>query len=484
MESRQVIGLTGALVLFIGVFTPIVSIPTVGYINYFQNEKIDGVVILSLALISFLLLLAKQYRGLWFTGLVSFAVLLFTFINLQIRISEIKDKLGVELAGSRPPGLADLVLRSVQIEWGWSVLTIGAAFIVWAAANKFVSVAREAAHRRRRTSDPKPLFSDPVPEDTSIFTYMCPKCHSFQRSDVAGCPKCGADNPHRIRLFSRSATREDPDEYRSSIKELNGLIGLSTVKQEIETLANVVRVQKMREAHGLNVPTMSLHLVFTGNPGTGKTTVARLLGRIYKGLGVLESGHVVEVDRRDLVAGYVGQTAIKTMGVISKSLDGVLFIDEAYTLSRQGSENDFGQEAIDTLLKAMEDNRDRLVVVVAGYSELMKEFIESNPGLQSRFNKYLDFPDYSAEELIMIFGKFVAQNQYLLTLEAQQEVRKILEREQRDSGGKSANARLVRNIFEIALEHQANRVALLTLPNNDDLQKITVEDIVGIDIPN
>jgi SpoVK/Ycf46/Vps4 family AAA+-type ATPase len=257
------------------------------------------------------------------------------------------------------------------------------------------------------------------------------------------------------------------------------------VKREIETLANVVRVQKMREAHGLNVPTMSLHLVFTGNPGTGKTTVARLLGRIYKGLGVLESGHVVEVDRRDLVAGYVGQTAIKTMGVISKSLDGVLFIDEAYTLSRQGSENDFGQEAIDTLLKAMEDNRDRLVVVVAGYSELMEEFIGSNPGMQSRFNKYIEFPDYSTEELMMIFGKFVAQNQYLLTLEAQQEVRKILEREQKESGGKSANARLVRNVFEIALEHQANRVApMTTLPNDDDLQKITVEDIVGIDIPN
>lgn len=484
MENRQVVGLTGALVLFIGVFTPIVSVPTVGYINYFQNERLDGVVILSLALISFLLLLAKQYRGLWFTGPLSFAVLLFTFINLQIRISEIKDKLGVELAGNRPPGLADLAVRSVQIEWGWSVLTIGAAFIVWAAANKFVSVARETAYRRTRTSDPKPLFSDPVPDDTSIFTYMCPKCHSFQRSDVAGCPKCGADNPHRIRLFSHSATREDPDEYRGAIKELNGLIGLSTVKHEIETLANLVRVQKMREAHGLSVPTMSLHLVFTGNPGTGKTTVARLLGRIYKGLGVLESGHVVEVDRRDLVAGYVGQTAIKTMGVISKSLGGVLFIDEAYTLSRQSSENDFGQEAIDTLLKAMEDNRDRLVVVVAGYSELMKEFIESNPGLQSRFNKYIDFPDYSAEELITIFGKFVAQNQYLLTPEAEQEVRKILEREQRESGGKCANARLVRNVFEIALEHQANRVALVTLPNDDDLQKITVEDIVGIDIPN
>jgi type VII secretion ATPase EccA len=292
------------------------------------------------------------------------------------------------------------------------------------------------------------------------------------------------DNPHRTRSFSHSSTREDPDEYLSAIQELNGLIGLRIVKHEIETLANVVRVQKMREAHGLNVPTMSLHLVFTGNPGTGKTTVARLLGRIYKGLGVLASGHVVEVERRDLVAGYVGQTAIKTMAVISKSLDGVLFIDEAYSLARQASENDFGHEAIETLLKAMEDNRDRLVVVVAGYSQSMKDFIESNPGLQSRFNKYIDFPDYSVEELMMIFTKFAAQNQYVLTLEAREEVRKTLEREQRESGGKCANARLVRNVFEIAIEHQANRVALVTQPNDEDLQKITVEDVLGIDIPN
>ena len=239
-----------------------------------SKRKDRRVVILSLALISFLLLLAKQYRGLWFTGPLSFAVLLFTFINLQIRISEIKDKLGVELAGNRPPGLADLAVRSVQIEWGWSVLTIGAAFIVWAAANKFVSVAREAAYQRTRTSDPKPLFSDP-----SVMTLRySPTCARsvirFRRSDVAGCPKCGADNPHRTRLFSHSATREDPDEYRSAIKELNCLIGLSTVKHEIETLANLVRVQKMREAHGLNVPTMSLHLVFTGNPGYRKNNLS------------------------------------------------------------------------------------------------------------------------------------------------------------------------------------------------------------------
>src|SRR5262250_291432 len=416
MESRQVVGLTGALVLFIGVFTPIVSVPTVGYINYIENEKIDGVVILGLAIISFLLLLARKYRGLWFTGLASLGVLLFTFISLQIKIAELRNKLGVELTGNRSPSIAEMVARSVQIQWGWPVLIIGAAFILWAAASKFVLVARGSAYRRTRTWNPKPVPSDPSGpvEDPAIFTYMCPKCHSFHRSDVMACSKCGADNPHRTRSFSHSATREDPDEYHSAIEELNGLIGLSIVKREIETLANVVRVQKMREAHGLNVPTMSLHLVFTGNPGTGKTIVARLLGRIYKGLGVLASGHVVEVERRDLVAGYVGQTAIKTMAVISKSLDGVLFIDEAYTLAKR-SENDYGQEAIDTLLKAMEDNRDRLVIVVAGYSQRMREFIESNPGLQSRFNKYIEFPDYTTEELIKIFEKFVAQNQYLLT---------------------------------------------------------------------
>src|ERR1043166_5572227 len=374
MESRQVVSLTGSLLLFIGVFTPIVSAPTLGYINYFQNEKLDGVVILSLAVISFVLLLTKRYRGLWFTGLTSFSVLLFTFIKLQIRMSQIKDKLGDELTGNRSPDMIDWAVRSVQIEWGWPVLTIGAAFILWAAANKFILVPRGATYRPTPIMDPKPVTFDPAVDDPSVFTYMCPKCHSFQKSNLASCAKCGTDNPHRTRSFSHSETREDMDEYHSAIEELNGLIGLSTVKREIETLANVVRVQKMREAHGLNVPTMSLHLVFTGNPGTGKTTVARLLGRIYKGLGVLESGHVVEVDRRDLVAGYVGQTAIKTMGVISKSLDGVLFIDEAYTLAKR-TENDYGQEAIDTILKAMEDNRDRLVVVVAGYSQQMKEFI-------------------------------------------------------------------------------------------------------------
>jgi len=283
---------------------------------------------------------------------------------------------------------------------------------------------------------------------------------------------------------TRGAGQLDETEYKEAVKELSALIGLEAVKHEIETLANLVRVQKMRESHGLAAPPLSLHLVFTGNPGTGKTTVARLLGRIYNALGVLKLGHVMEVDRSGLVAGYVGQTAIKTKEVIDKSFDGVLFIDEAYALAREESQNDFGQEAIDTLLKAMEDNRERLVVIVAGYAEPMKKFIESNPGLRSRFNKYIEFSDYAPEDLMRIFDRLAKQNQYILTPEAQDRMRKTLEREHNESGGRSANARLVRNVFEVAVQRQANRVAQLPAPTKQDLQTIIGDDVAGIDVPN
>jgi AAA+ superfamily predicted ATPase len=280
----------------------------------------------------------------------------------------------------------------------------------------------------------------------------------------------------------RTIRELDEKEYKAAVRELNSLIGLDKVKHEITTLANVVKVQKKREMHGLPTPPFSLHLVFTGNPGTGKTTVARLLGRIYKALGVLTSGHVTEVDRSGLVAGYVGQTAIKTTEVIEKSLDGVLFIDEAYALARADNPNDFGQEAIDTLLKAMEDNRDRLIVVVAGYVEPMKRFIDSNPGLRSRFNKYIEFPDYTPEELIRIFERLAGQNHYIFNPQAQAEIQKTLQREYTESSGKSANARLVRNVFEVALQRQANRVAHLPSPTKEDLQTIVGDDVANIDV--
>jgi stage V sporulation protein K len=484
MEHRQVVGVIGALLLFIGVFSPIVSIPIMGSIIYFEPGGFDGVAVVILAAISFTLLLAKRYRGLWFTGLAALGVLAFTFVSLQFKMSEMKSKLRAELAGNAFKGFADIAAQSVQIQWGWALLLIGTAMMLCAASMKGRSLAAKPASPVFPDSSPKPVPTASEAEDPTHFTYMCPECHSFQKSTIMTCLKCGAANSHRPRLFNHSVSDQDQDEYREVLRELNDLIGLGTVKQEVEMLANLVRVQKMREAHGFNVPDMSLHLVFAGNPGTGKTTVARLLGRIYKGLGVLASGHVVEVDRRSLVAAYVGQTAIKTMEVISKSLDGVLFIDEAYSLARSSSDNNYGQEAIDTLLKAMEDNRERLVVVVAGYSEPMKEFIESNPGLQSRFNKYIHFPDYSVDELVTIWAKMAEHNEYVLTAEAKAEIVKILARERLESSENPANARLVRNIFEVAVQRQANRVALIAEPNADELQKIIVDDVKDIDITN
>lgn len=184
--------------------------------------------------------------------------------------------------------------------------------------------------------------------------------------------------------------------------ELDSYIGLQTVKEEVHNLINMASVYQLRRQHGLPTTDMSLHLVFTGNPGTGKTMMARMMARIYRSLDILSRGQLVEVDRSGLVAGYVGQTALKTQKVIEKAMGGVLFIDEAYALNGK-SENDFGQEAIDTVLKAMEDHRDDLVVIVAGYTDLMDKFIHSNPGLESRFNRFLLFEDYTADEMVQIF---------------------------------------------------------------------------------
>ncbi|MBQ9362342.1 MAG: AAA family ATPase [Bacteroidaceae bacterium] len=260
-------------------------------------------------------------------------------------------------------------------------------------------------------------------------------------------------------------------------EELDELIGLEKVKEEVKTLANFVKVQRMREQKGMKVPKMSYHLVFTGSPGTGKTTVARIVARIYKDLGILKKGHTVETDRSGLVAEYVGQTAVKTNAIIDSALNGVLFIDEAYALVPEESRNDFGQEAISTLLKRMEDDRDKLVVIIAGYTDEMQRFIDSNPGLQSRFNRYIDFPDYTAEELFRIFKMYLKKNEYTMTSEAekflQERLEYVVEHKDRNFG----NARYVRNIFEKAIQCQANRIAKIKNASKDTLSRLDVDDI-------
>ena len=261
------------------------------------------------------------------------------------------------------------------------------------------------------------------------------------------------------------------------LAELDGLCGLAKVKEDVKGLINLVKVRKLRQEAGLPVPPMSLHLVFMGNPGTGKTTVARLLSKIYHAVGVLSKGQLVEVDRSGLVAGFVGQTALKTQEAIDKALGGVLFIDEAYALANQDNANDFGREAIEVLLKGMEDHRDDLIVIVAGYTDLMANFIHANPGLESRFNKYFYFEDYDGGQLAEIFRSICRKNGYELDEAADKAVAEAFQvlYERRDEN--FGNARDVRNVFEAAVACQANRVASMEAPEKKDLMALTVADL-------
>ena len=268
---------------------------------------------------------------------------------------------------------------------------------------------------------------------------------------------------------------EPPEKIEDLKKELNEYIGLNTVKKEVESLINLVTVQKMRRENGLPVNDLSLHMVFSGNPGTGKTMVARLMARIYKSLGILSKGHLVEVDRSGLVAGYVGQTAIKTGEAIQKAMGGVLFIDEAYALTNRGG-NDYGQEAVDTLLKAMEDHRDDLIVIVAGYTELMEEFVHSNPGLESRFNRFLNFPDYTVQEMMDIFDMRCRKSGYELSEDARGLLRSLLALLSLDIKG-FGNARGVRNLFERTVAAQANRLAAQPEVTREMLMTLTADDL-------
>jgi hypothetical protein len=263
------------------------------------------------------------------------------------------------------------------------------------------------------------------------------------------------------------------------LAELDELVGLAQVKADVRRLTSLLRIQKLREERGLPTLETSHHLVFTGNPGTGKTTVARLLSQILRALAIVSQGHLVETDRSHLVAGYVGQTAVRTRGVLESALGGTLLIDEAYALAR-GSEQDFGREAIDTIVKFMEDHRDDLAVIAAGYPEEMIDLIDANPGLKSRFTRTIHFPDYTTDELVAIFELMGKDTDYHLDDSARARLVEIIDAEPRTRG--FGNARFVRNVFEASVAHQAERLAGVAAPTDAELTTLTAADVVPPDV--
>ena len=267
------------------------------------------------------------------------------------------------------------------------------------------------------------------------------------------------------------------------LEELNALVGLKEVKTEIRSLVNLIKVRKMREKYCLPEIEMSYHMVFTGNPGTGKTTLARLVGKIYKELGILTHGEMTETDRSGLVAGYVGQTALKVKEVVEKAVGGVLFIDEAYALASNGS-NDFGGEAIDTLVKLMEDHRENLVVIVAGYTEEMKRFLKSNTGLVSRFNRFIPFPDYSTEELVEILEKMAKKAGLVLEEGLKDKISAYLDGMSDKERDEFGNARGIRNVFETMVVNQANRLVTMADCDLEQLTLLKGEDIAWLEEKN
>ncbi|MDR0819565.1 MAG: AAA family ATPase [Oscillospiraceae bacterium] len=339
------------------------------------------------------------------------------------------------------------------------------------------------------------VASDGVKQETEVrtLTIFLTKIENYILDNIK--PKApfrgeSFELPAESGVYARPAPARQYDEPQSAQEteatlddlraELNALTGLNSVKEDVNSLVNLLQIRKIRQERGMAVPDMSLHLVFSGNPGTGKTTVARLLSRIYNKMGLLSNGQLIEVDRSGLVANYVGQTAGKVNEVIKRAKGGVLFIDEAYSLTVGRSSVDYGFEAVDTLLKGMEDNRGDLIVIAAGYPDRMREFLESNPGLESRFNKFVNFPDYTPQELAAIFNSLCVKNGLFMRAQAIRAMTEFFAARYLNRGDNYANGRDVRNYFEIVLRRQADRLSASPNPTDDELSELLFEDINGI----
>lgn len=281
-------------------------------------------------------------------------------------------------------------------------------------------------------------------------------------------------------IEDNSLDSEEVESLEELLLQLQSFIGLDDVKEDVTSQINLLRIRKLRDERGMKMPPNTMHMVFTGNPGTGKTTIARLIAKLYYRIGVTKNPTLIEVDRSGLVCGFVGQTALKVQEVVKSALGGVLFIDEAYALASSDSPNDFGYEAIDTLLKAMEDHRDNLIVIVAGYPELMEHFLDANPGLRSRFNKHIEFRDYTPEELFYIFKRMCDKSGYRLTPEAADWAQEFFYNRYEHRGKNFANGREVRNYFEMAVINQANRLIGDKTLSDETLEMLTVDDLKSI----